>query len=423
MARSRTQRIGNRPRSIVVVLMLAALLVLSAALLTGCEDPERTTPAASNDSLPADALPDAAYYVDPDLETWIDPQTGYDTTREWTLDGETWPVCLIMSPSQSPQLLLGEEGNKLYTDALKPLGVTPEIEKIELPPRTFHALQRSKWPFVYMPYAVFTDYIRTNDNQGGAGGLQYVAIAGSTAGGGYTLITKDPAITTVADLAGKTVAGLESNPARIVLMEAAAKTAGLKLGDGPDDIHFSTGESADELNDYLAGKYDALIVLSIVKDRFLRTGSRPITDFTDVGYTPNYTILTVERSVLEERPEVVEAFLEAHYASQVLVDKEPPDALRARLMESWNAYFRSQDTTVAPQRIAPDQATFDLMLGNMYPEERIDPNLLGDCLTYLDENAAWEWGGSVDSSKFLALDLYDAVLKEHGEEPQSAASK
>jgi len=361
--------------------------------------------------------------VDPDLETWIDPETGYDTTREWTLDGETWPVCLIMSPSQSPQLLLGEEGNSVYTDALSPLGVTPQIEKIELPPRTFHALQRSKWPFVYMPYAVFTDYIRTNDNQGGAGGLQYVALAGSTAGGGYTLITKDPAIQSVADLKDKTVAGLESNPARIVLMEAAAKAAGLKLGDAEGDIHFSTGESADDLNDYLAGKYDALIVLSIVRDRFLRTGSRPLTDFTDVGYTPNYTILTVERSVLEERPEVVEAFLEAHYASQVLVDKEPPDKLRARLMESWNAYFRSQDTTVAPQRIAPDQATFDRMLGNMYPEERIDPNLLGDCLKYLDENDAWEWGGSVDSSRFLALDLYDAVLNEQGEEPQSAASK
>lgn len=353
----------------------------------------------------------------------VDPETKYDTTREWTLDGETWPVCLIMSPSQSPQLLLGEEGNKVYTEKLKAVGVTPKIEKIELPPRTFHALQRSKWPFVYMPYAVFTDYVRTNENQGGAGGLQYVALAGSTAGGGYTLITKDPNIKSVADLAGKSVAGLEHNPARIVLMEAAAKKAGLKLGDGAGDIRFSTGESANDLNDYLAGKYDALIVLSIVKDRFLRTGSHVLTEFTDVGYTPNYTILAVERSVLEERPEVVEAFLEAHYESQQLVEKEDPARLRARLMESWNGYFRSQDTTVAAQRIMPDQASFDRMLGSMYPEDRIDPNLLGDCLKYLDENDAWGWDGEVDSSRLLALDLYDKVLKGHGEEPQSAVSK
>ncbi len=421
-AKTRFSRPSTSLSRAPLCLVLLTILLL-AVMLAGCSSSADTEVTTDGGSQAADALPDSAYQVDPDLETWIDPLTGYDTTREWTLEGEEWPVCLIMSPSQSPQLLLGEEGNELFTDALKPLGITPQIEKIEIPARTFHALQRSKWPFVYMPYAVFTDYIRTNDNQGGAGGLQYVAIAGSTAGGGYTLITKDPAIQSVADLAGKSVAGLEGNPARIVIMQAAAEQAGLALGDAEGDIHFSTGESADELNDYLAGKYDALIVLSIVKDRFLRTGSRPITDFTDVGYTPNYTILTVERSVLEERPEVVEAFLDAHYASQVLVDKEPPEKLRARLMESWNGYFRSQDTTVAAQRIAPDQATFDLMLGNMYPEERIDPNLLGDCLKYLDENDAWEWGGSVDSSKFLALDLYDSVLKEHGEEPQSAASK
>lgn len=390
-------------------------------LLSGCgPKPAAKESASSNEEA---ALPDAAYHVDSKLETWVDPETKYDTTREWTLDGETWPVCLIMSPSQSPQLLLGEEGNKVYTEKLKAVGVTPKIEKIELPPRTFHALQRSKWPFVYMPYAVFTDYVRTNENQGGAGGLQYVALAGSTAGGGYTLITKDPNIKSVADLAGKSVAGLEHNPARIVLMEAAAKKAGLKLGDGAGDIRFSTGESANDLNDYLAGKYDALIVLSIVKDRFLRTGSHVLTEFTDVGYTPNYTILAVERSVLEERPEVVEAFLEAHYESQQLVEKEDPAKLRSRLMESWNGYFRSQDTTVAAQRIMPDQASFDRMLGSMYPEDRIDPNLLGDCLKYLDENDAWGWDGEVDSSRLLALDLYDKVLKGHGEEPQSAVSK
>jgi len=418
VAHTRADRAGGGPGDRILA---AALCVVLAVMLAACgSSAGEGSGGAATDS---GTLPDSAYFVDPDLETWIDPETGYDTTREWTLDGETWPVCLIMSPSQSPQLLLGEEGNKLYSEQLAKVGVTPKIEKIELPPRTFHALQRSKWPFVYMPYAVFTDYVRTNDNQGGAGGLQYVAVAGSTAGGGYTLITKDPTIQSVADLADKSVAGLESNPARIVIMQAAAEKAGLKLGDGQGQIAVSTGGSAEDLNDYLEGKYDALIVLSIVKDRFLRTGSHAITDFTDVGYTPNYTILAVERSVLEERPEVVTAFLEAHYASQVLVDKEPADKLRARLMESWNGYFRSQDTTVAPQRIAPDQATFDLMLGNMTHEERIDPKLLGDCLKYLDENDAWGWDGSVDSSRLLALDLYDAVLKEHGEEPQAAVSK
>jgi len=331
-------------------------------------------------------------------------------------------VALIMVPSQSPQLLVGERDG-VYTNALKPFGITPKIERIELPPRTFHALQRSKWPFVYMPYAVFTDYCRTNDNQGGAGGLQYVALAGSTQGGGYTLITRDPAIKSVADLKGKTVAGLEHNPARIVLMQSAAEKAGLKLGSGAGDIRFSEGKSADDLNDYLAGKYDALIVLSIVRDRFLRTGSRALTDFTDVGYTPNYTILCVERSVLEQKPEVLDAFLWRHNQGNLAPMKQTPQQLDTLLMKSWNGYFRSQDSTVAAQRIAPDLAAFEQMLGNMTAEQRIDPKLLRDCFAYLDDNAAWGWDGAVDASKLMAFDRYDKILAAHQEKPQASVSK
>jgi len=397
--------------------VILACCVVALFVLTGCSGSS-----AADATATPEALPPSAYQLDTSLPQWIDPDTGYDTTREWKLDGGNWPVALIMSPSQSPQLLVGEREG-VYTAALKKFGVTPKIERIELPPRTFHALQRSKWPFVYMPYAVFTDYCRTNDNQGGAGGLQYVALAGSTQGGGYTLITKDPAITSVADLKGKSVAGLEHNPARIVLMQSAAEKAGLKLGTGAGDIRASEGASADDLNDYLAGKYDALIVLSIVKERFLRTGSHALTDFTDAGYMPNYTILCVERSVLEEKPEVVDAFLEAHYQGNQLALKENPQGLNRLLMDSWNGYFRSQDSTVAAQRIAPDLAAYERMLGNMTAEERLDPDLLGDSFKYLDDNDAWGWDGTVDAAKLLALDRYDKVLASHGEKPQASVSR
>lgn len=405
----------HTPRRWILILLTG--VCVAAAYLVGCSGAESPRPTAASVS-DADALPDSAYFANPSLPTWIDSDTGYDTTRDWALADPEWPVALIMSPSQAPQLLVGEERDGIFTRELGRVGVEPRIEKIDIPARTFHALQRSKWAFVYMPYAVFTDYCRTNENQGGAGGLQYVALAGSSAGAGYTLIAKDPAIQSVADLAGKTVAGLENNPARIVLMEAAAKQAGLKLGSGEGDIHVSTGDSADQLNGYLEGKYDAVIVLRIVRERFLRTGSRVINEFTDVGYTPNYTILTVERSVLEERPDVVDAFLEAHYQGQTAVEAMDTQALDRILMDSWNSYFRSQDTTAAPQRIAADMPAFQQLLGDMHPEQRIDAQLLGDCFEWLDENKGWGWDGSVDSSRLMALNLYTGVLGEHGKDPQ-----
>lgn len=406
-----------------MLVVIAALSACGIALISGCAaDTDAPQPEAPEPGRDAGTLPEGAYYVDETLPEWIDPETGYDTTREWNLDGGTWPVCIVMSPSQSPQLLVAERDG-LLAEAFTPFGITPVVEKLELPPRTFHALQRSKWPFVYMPYAVYTDYCRTNDNQGGAGGLQYVALAGSTAGGGYTLITRDPEIQSVADLAGKTVAGMENNPARIVLVQSALEAVGLESGDAEGQVRLVSGESAADLNDYLAGKYDAVVVLGIVKDRFLRTGSHVLTDFTDAGYTPNYTILCVERSVLEQRPEVVDAFLEMHYQANVVVQKEDPAELNGLLMASWNGYFEGQNTEVAVQRIAPDPDTFGRMLGNMVPEQRLDPNLLADCFAYLDENDAWGWDGRPDRTRLLALDRYDTVLGTHGEAPQSAASR
>lgn len=375
----------------------------------GADDAEEPAAAA--------ALPDSAYYLDPDLEPWVDPETGYDTTREWELEGGAWPIALVMSPSQSPQLLVAERDG-LLERALGPFGIQPVVERIDLPPRTFHALQRSKWPFVYMPLAVFTDYCRTQENQGGAGGLQYVALAGSTAGGGYTLLTKDPSITGVADLAGKTVAQINSNPVPGTLLAAAAAEVGLSLGEAEGQIHLARGVGGEQLNDYEAGKTDAIISLNIVKAQLIAAGSIPVTDFADVKYTPNYTVLCVERSVLEERPEVVDAFLKMHYEAHQTAAAEWDTGLKSLLMGSWNRYFESQAAPSAAQRIVPTQDAFDAMLGDMYPEQRIDPEFMGDCFAFLTDNGLWGWDGRVDTARLSALERYDAVLASHGEDSQ-----
>jgi hypothetical protein len=389
-------------------------VAMLSTLLSGCARPANEVPYVSTGSAapnPAGTLPDEAYVLDVSLEPWVDPDTGYDTAREWSLDGGTWPICIVMSPSQSPQLLVAERDG-LLADAFAPFGIAAVVDKIDLPPRTFHALQRSKWPFVYMPLAVFTDYCRSNDNQGGAGGLQYVAIAGSTAGGGYTLLTRDPAIQTVADLADRTVAQVNSNPVPGTLLAAAAAEVGLTLGDGPGQIHLARGAGGDQLNAYDAGEVDAVISLNILKGTLIARGSRPVTDFSDVTYTPNYTVLCVERSVLEERPEVVDAFLEMHYEADGIASAEWDAGMKSLLMASWNSYFESQTDPSAAQRVAADQAAFDAMLGNMYPEDRLDPAFLADCLAFVGENGLWGWDGDVDVRRLSDLGRYDEVLAE-----------
>ena len=427
-----TTSIGSRARVIVLVLVW---LLLAAATSSCTSSPDAVStssaggpttsvaPAAGGAAVPATTsasalppLPDSAYYAAPGLPVWNDPETGYDTTRRWTLEGGVWPVMLVMSPSQSPQAIVGTQMG-MYEKALAPFNISPRLEKLDGPPRVFHALERSQWPFVYMPLAVFMDYSRSRDNQGGAGGLQYVALAGSTAGGGYTLMARDE-ITSLADLKGKTVGLMNMHPVPGTLLEAAAKKAGLSVGDGPDDIHYALGDGADQLNRYMKGEYDAVVSFNIYKKQLADSGSHPVTDFSEVGYRPNYTILAVERTVLEQRPDVVKAFLEAHYAAgKTALDSWDPATIEA-LFQSWNDFFGGEKTAYAKQRLVPDVAAYRTMLGDMWVEPRLDPAFLKDAFAFNSANDTWGWDGTVDTAKLMDLDAFNTVLAGHGEPPQ-----
>lgn len=75
-------------------------------------------------------LPDKAYYRNENLKPWIDPETGYDTAKKWSIDERTWPVMLVMSPSQAPQLIMGMKYG-IFQDAMKPFGITLELSKLD----------------------------------------------------------------------------------------------------------------------------------------------------------------------------------------------------------------------------------------------------------------------------------------------------
>lgn len=386
---------------------LLALVLVASAGVTGCSKKGAGPggPAigkGSGDStatVPSQPLPDSAYDLNPKLTQWIDPDTGYDATRKWTLDGTEYPVLIIMSPSQSPQFLVGMRDG-IFQKKMKPFGIELTMDRIDGPPRTFHALERSKWPFVYAPLAVYMDYVRSADNQGGAAGLQYVLLASSTAGGGYTLISKDPEIQSVADLKGKTVGLINYNPVPGTLLTSAVKRAGMKVGDGPDMVKLVNGPDAEQMNKFTKDQYDALVSLNIYVPQFLQMGAHKVTDFSkDTDYIPNYNVLMVERSVLENKPEVVKAFLEAHAQAQKVAAKQWDSKTVPLLYQNWNDFFSKEKTPYAKDRLAKDIGAFKLMLGDMRAEDRLDATLVKDCFAYLDRNGTWGWPGKVDTSK------------------------
>jgi hypothetical protein len=403
------------------VLAVAAALLLSGCSTSATSVGVKGTAKAEAGSAVAAApqrLPDSAYYLKPGLPRWVDPESGYDTTRQWKLEGGEWPVMMVLSPSQAPQALYGFSAGE-FEKRLKPFGITPKLERIDGPPRTFHALERSKWPFVYMPLAVFMDYVRSEKNQGGAGGLQYVALAGSTAGGGYTLLARDPSIKSVTDLKGKKVGFLNTNPAPGALLTKAAKNAGIAIGEGASDIHVTFGPAGDQMNRFGRGQLDAIVSLNIYKAALIKQGAHPVTDFADVGYRANYTILVVERTVLERRPDVVDAFLQAHYAAEAPAEKAWKDGSNVRaLLQSWNGFFAGQNTKWSTQRPVANEAAYKAMLGRMEPELRLDKQLVEACFDFNGVHRTWGWRGTVDTAKLVEYGPFDQVLKEHGQAPQ-----
>jgi hypothetical protein len=415
-----------RPRIVIAGIAALVGLLAAALLVAGCAGAGGSTPTiapsatATSTPMPPSAasssapLPDTAYYLWPGLPSWVDTQTGYDTAKQWDLSGGTWPVAVFMNPAQAPQLLAGMKAG-VYQSKLKPFGITPVVEPIDGPPRAWHALQRSKWPFAYVPLTVYLNFVRTQHNEGGAGGLQYVVIAGSAAGGSQTLLAHDPKIKTVADLKGKTVGMSMGSPVRGVLLEDAAAAVGLKVGTGPDDIHIDMTykSNSDVLNGYAAKEYDAVISMSITKAALIEMGSHRVTGFPD---TPTTMALVVERTVLEQRPDVVKAFLESHYEGQRLVVPTWDTDGLAMLMQGWNAYFKSQpDLPQSPQRLVSTVAEYRTLLADVRPDDRVRRDYLTKCFKFIDAYKMWDWRGVVDTSKLVDYDLYNEVLKAHGE--------
>ena len=200
-----------------------------------------------------------------------------------------------------------------------------------------------------------------------------------------------------------------------VLIEEAAAKVGLKVGSGPGDIHIDMRykSNSDVLNGYAAGEYDAVVSMSVTKVQLINMGSHRVAGFPD---TPTVMVLAVERTVLEQRPDVVKAFLEAHYASEKLVVPAWNTAGIAMLLQNWNDYFKTQFAEPqAPQRLVPTVAAYRTMLANVHPEDLLSRDFLTKCFQFMGAYHLWDWPGVVDTSKLVNYDLYNAVLAEHGQ--------
>lgn len=157
---------------------------------------------------------------------------------------------------------------------------------------------------------------------------------------GYSILS-DASITSVADLAGKTVAGTAGSNYQYFLNRALAKF-GLSEG----DVEFVNSEPADAQAAFIAGRVDAIVPPESA--RFLIPERRPDTNvlFTAEQFTEGpgstepfdvYDVIVAPASVVEEDGEALSAFLRAFHGPTVDQLRESPEQTYAAVTEWLNS--------------------------------------------------------------------------------------
>lgn len=175
-----------------------------------------------------------------------------------------------------------------------------------------------------------------------------VQILSSATQGGAILVKRQGAdIDSVEDLAGKTVAIPQIGNTQHLCLLNLLKEKGLKPTTEGGDVTVSAVANADVANTMERGDIDAALVPEPWGATLLEKGAELVLDYDEVYLEGNYdvAVVVVRKEFMENNPELVEKFLEAHNSatekinndldnSLKIINKELDDATGKSLSES-----------------------------------------------------------------------------------------
>jgi NitT/TauT family transport system substrate-binding protein len=153
-----------------------------------------------------------------------------------------------------------------------------------------------------------------------SGSDQVVVIVNDNSAGNDAIIV-DESIQTISDLEGKTVAAEPGVVDHFLLLQGLA-TEGLT----EEDIDFNGLPTADAAAGFASGQFDAVGVFApFTVQAMEREGSHVLFDSSDFpGTIPDF--LTLEREIVEERPEDVQRIVDAWYTTLDWIEENPDEA-------------------------------------------------------------------------------------------------
>ncbi len=189
----------------------------------------------------------------------------------------------------------------------------------------------------------------------------------------FTILVKDPAIKTVADLKGKKVAGPKGTILHQLLV-AALKRDGLTIG----DVEFLGMGLPEGVAAMLNGSVDACLAAGPAVLRSAEQGARILTN--GEGLVDATTVIAVRGALLREEPETVRRFLEVDSKSRAFMEKEREKAMEIAAKETGLSLEDVEsmlplydfDTEIRPSDIEELKRTQDFLIENDMLKNKAD---------------------------------------------------
>lgn len=165
-----------------------------------------------------------------------------------------------------------------------------------------------------------------------------VVLSGSTKGGAVLLQRSGAGISSVKDLAGKTVAIPQlGNTQHLSLLHLLSEN-GLKPDTAGGDVKVTAVANADVENMMDRGDIDAALVPEPWGATLLGKGAELVLDYKDVFMDGDYNVavVVVRKDFLKENPELVEKFVEEHEAATEKINNDN-DATVKKINDEINA--------------------------------------------------------------------------------------
>lgn len=173
-------------------------------------------------------------------------------------------------------------------------------------------------------------------------------LSGATKGGAILVKREGVVIENVKDLSGKTVAIPQiGNTQHLCLLQLLSEN-GLKPVTGGGDVNVTAVANADVANMMNRGDIDAALVTEPWGATLLEQGAELVLDFDEIYMQGNYdvAVVVVRKEFMEEYPNLVDAFLQAHEKASLKIVEDKDTALATINKELEDATGKSLSKSV-----------------------------------------------------------------------------